>query len=111
VTDGANRQKSFEKLTVPLAREKRMGIIAMKALGAGALLREKAATVEDALRYVWTLPVSTAILGASEPDHVRLNARLAASWKPLSRTAMEERRRRAATWDLARMEPWRPAAV
>ena len=108
VTDGANKQKSFEKLTVPLAREKGMGIIAMKTLGAGALLRERAATVEQALRYVWTLPVSTAILGCSEPEHVRLNAQLAVSAKPLTKIAMEEQRRRVAGLNMEALEPWRP---
>ncbi|MBI3698015.1 MAG: aldo/keto reductase [Acidobacteria bacterium] len=102
VTDGGNSQKSFEQATLPVARQKGMGIIAMKTLGAGQILRQKAATMEDCLRYVWSLPVSTAILGCQEVAQVEANLRVARVAKPLSATAMNRLRR-----NLATLEPWK----
>jgi len=64
--DGSNAQKSFERETLPLAHKKGLGIIAMKVLSAGQLIQKKAATVEQCLRYVWSLPISTAIMGMDQ---------------------------------------------
>lgn len=107
VTDGANKPKSFESQTLPLAKKLGMGVIAMKTLGAGAVLREKAATVREALEYVWTLPVSTAILGCSETAHVAGNAEIARNFRPLTAEGMDSLRRRARELPLHAMEPWK----
>jgi hypothetical protein len=74
--DGSNAQKSFERR---LCRwlSGRAGIIAMKALSAGQLLMKKAASLEECLRYVWGLPVSTTILGMESLVHVDSNV----SWR------------------------------
>ncbi|MEX2264333.1 MAG: aldo/keto reductase [Bryobacteraceae bacterium] len=103
--DGSDHQKSFEKITLPVAREKNMGIIAMKTLGAGNLLTQRAATVPEALSYVWTLPVSTAILGCLEVKQVENDVALARSAKPLSAAEMERLRGRMVQF--AQLEPWK----
>ncbi|MEK7403482.1 MAG: hypothetical protein AAB225_00095 [Acidobacteriota bacterium] len=109
--DGANRQRSFEKTTLPVARKQGMGVIAMKTLGAGAVLRKKVATVEETLSYIWSLPVSTAILGCDQPEQVKMDARAAQSAKPLTVAAMERLRERVGSLDLAQLEPWKPVAT
>ena len=44
VTDGAAaKAKSFEKTTLPLAKKQGLGVIAMKTLGVGAILRDNVA--------------------------------------------------------------------
>lgn len=105
--DGSNSQKSFEKSTLPLARSKGLGIIAMKALSAGQILAKKAATVEECLRYVWSLPVSTAILGMDQVPQVETNVALAVSAKPMTAREADTLRRRIATADYAGLEPWK----
>jgi uncharacterized protein len=107
VTDGADPERSFEKTSLPVARRKQMGIIAMKTLGAGAILQKQVATVPEALRYVWSLPVSTAILGCNQPEQVRADARLAQEAKPLSASAIERLRRRVGEGAYAGAEPWK----
>jgi predicted aldo/keto reductase-like oxidoreductase len=102
VTDGGNRQKSFETDTLPVAQKKGMGVIAMKTLGAGAILQNKAATRDECLQYVWTLPVSTAILGCQEVGHVEANIALARMAKSVAREALRERVR---SMEIASMEP------
>jgi predicted aldo/keto reductase-like oxidoreductase len=112
VTDGGNSQKSFERETLPLAKKKEMGVIAMKTLGAGQILSKNAASVEECLRYTWTLPVSTAILGCEQLAHVDTNAALARSVKPMTAAEMDGLRRRVSgQFELARLEPWKQAGV
>lgn len=105
--DGGNGQKSFEKETIPVARRKGVGIIAMKTLGAGTMLTKKVATVAECLRYTWSLPVATAIVGVDEIVHAEANAALARSAQPLAAWEMEELRLRTRRWEAASLEPWK----
>ena len=107
VTDGGNRQKSFEQDTLPLARSNGMGVIAMKTLGAGAILQNKAATRAECLKYVWSLPISTAILGCQEIGQVEANIAQARTVKPLAAAEMERLRERVRAMEIASMEPWK----
>lgn len=105
--DGGNSQKSFERETLPVAKQKGMGVIAMKTLGAGAILRTKAATAEECLRYAWSLPVSTAIVGTDKIAEVESNIALAKSARPLTASAMESLRSCLAAYETALVEPWK----
>jgi uncharacterized protein len=107
ITDGGNSQKSFESETLPQARKHNLGIIAMKLFGAGAILKRRAATVAECLSYTWSLPIHTAIVGIEQLDHAAEVAALAASHKPLTAAEMDQLRRRAATLELAQLEPWK----
>lgn len=107
VTDGGNFQKSFESETLPLARKRNMGIIAMKAFGAGAILKSKAATVQECLAYTWSLPIATAIVGVDQLDQAAQAAALAQAHKPLAAAELDRLRRRVASFELARLEPWK----
>jgi len=105
--DGSNAQKSFEKETLPLARSKNLGVIAMKVLSAGQTLQKKAATLEECLRYVWSLPVSTAIMGMDQVPFVEANVALARAAKPMTALEMDSLRRRIAGMEYAGLEPWK----
>src|SRR2546428_1762079 len=99
VTDGGNKQKSFERVTLPVAGKKGMGVIAMKTLGAGAILQHKAATVGECLSYVLSLPISTAITGCQEVQQVDTAVAIARNARPLRQTARERLRERVARLD------------
>jgi aryl-alcohol dehydrogenase-like predicted oxidoreductase len=109
VADGGNRQKSFEETTLPLARHKGIGIIAMKTLGAGSILQRKAATVDECLRYVLSLPVSTAIMGCQQIAEVDAAVRVARAAKPLNAAAMDRLRSRFATLNASEFERYKGA--
>jgi hypothetical protein len=49
----------------------------MKTSADGALVREGVCTHEECLRYVWSLPISIAVVGMERPDLVRTNAAVA----------------------------------
>jgi aryl-alcohol dehydrogenase-like predicted oxidoreductase len=112
VTDGGNSQKSFERVTLPLAQKRNMGIIAMKTFGAGQILAKKAATEQECLHYVWTLPIATAIAGCQQIAHVDTCVNLARTAKPMTAMEMDGLRRRFADAQYASIEPWKaPAEV
>jgi uncharacterized protein len=74
--------ESFERLALPVAQRKHMGIIAMKVFGQEQLLG--AAPVDQLLRYALSLPISLASVGMPKLAHIDHNAALARQFKPLS---------------------------
>jgi aryl-alcohol dehydrogenase-like predicted oxidoreductase len=105
---------SFKEKLLPLAVEKEMGIIGMKIPARGRLLAGFAPPpvgdpgrrpqdkgpgtlkMQEALRYVLSLPVSTVIVGCDSVAQVQENVRLAREFNPLSATqmvALEEKAR------------------
>ncbi len=71
---------SFADEFLPHANEKGMAIIGMKVIGNGRL----AEWYEQALRYTWSLPISTAILGMSSMEQLENNLRVARSFVPMT---------------------------
>jgi aryl-alcohol dehydrogenase-like predicted oxidoreductase len=97
---------SFAARLLPMAVAKHMGIIAMKVPAHGHILstwtpaaaqppesmaeRPGTLTMQEALHYVWTLPVSTAIVGCDHPRHVEENSAAARRFTPLSAQRVQE---------------------
>lgn len=103
---------SFREKLLPLAVEKEMGIIGMKIPARGRILssyappapgaraaggageRPGAISMQEAMRYVLTLPVSTVIVGCDSPAQVAENVAIARAFTPMSDAqlaALEER--------------------
>lgn len=80
--------ESFEALALPVARRKKLGVIAMKVFGQEQLLGS--ASVEKLLSYALSLPVSLASVGMPRLEYVRSNAAFAGAFSPMS--ARERRR-------------------
>lgn len=82
---------SFGATLLPLAVEKEMGIIGMKIPARGRLLAGNppgALTMEEAMRYTLSLPVSTVIVGCDSIAQLEENVRIARAFTPLSPTQM-----------------------
>lgn len=107
VTDGANRELSFEMTTLPGAVEKGLGVMAMKTTGVGALHDQGISTLEENLDYVWSLPVATAILGCTTIDEVDRDLRAARAHRKLSEAEMNTLRAKWSGVDFARLESWK----
>ncbi len=71
-----------------LAREKNAGVIGMKVTGRGEIFK-RGITMKQALGYVLSLPVSTAVVGITELKQLEENARLASEFEPLEAEQME----------------------
>jgi len=97
---------SFIDKVLPVLTERKIGILAMKTLAEGRFFREMIEdekyrqshdavipdriSLTDALYYVWSLPVSVIITGASVPEHVKDKIELAWSFVKLDPGQMEE---------------------
>lgn len=87
----------FERLALPVARRKKMGVIAMKVFGQEHLVG--AAPPDKLLAYALSLPVSLCSVGMPRLEHIEQNAALARSFVPMSR---RERRRLVDSIELRR---------
>ncbi len=107
VTDGANRDLSFEKTTLPRAVEKGIGVMAMKTTGVGVLHEQGISSLEENLNYVWSLPIATAILGCTSPEQVDRDLQAARAHRKLSDSQMSELRGKWTAVDFAKLESWK----
>jgi uncharacterized protein len=87
-------QQSFQREVLPQLVERGIGVIAMKTSADGALLRRKICSIEECVRYVWSLPVSVAVVGMERPELVRRNAQLAREFGPMGETELSALRAR-----------------
>lgn len=71
---------SFAEEFLPVARTKGVATIGMKVLGLGGLTHE----VERSLRYTFSLPVSTVIVGMETMEQLEQNLAMAESFKPMT---------------------------
>ncbi|HEY9075846.1 MAG TPA: aldo/keto reductase [Anaerolineaceae bacterium] len=71
---------SFAEEFLPIAREKGIATIAMKVLGLGSLTHE----VERSLRYAFSLPVSTVIVGMESMAQLEQNLKIAENFVPMT---------------------------
>ncbi|TVY03954.1 aldo/keto reductase [Paenibacillus cremeus] len=71
---------SFAHEFVPRANEKGVAIIAMKVLGLGRL----GDWYDQALRYAFSLPISTAIIGMESMEQLEKNLAVARSFEPMT---------------------------
>ena len=76
---------SFIDELLPVAHEQGLGIVGMKVVAKGHLLRpDGVSTMRDALGYVLSLPISTAIVGFRSPAEVDEVVELAQRFAPFS---------------------------
>ena len=75
---------SFADLVLPKLVEREIAPIAMKTVGAGAILKSDTVSVAECHRYAWNLPVATAVLGFDNMQQLDEAIETAKSFKPLS---------------------------
>lgn len=73
----------FLEKTLPKALEKNCGVIGMKCTSRGVIFSEKLG-IKEALDYVWTQQVHTAIVGCDSVAQLEENVKLAKEFKPLT---------------------------
>jgi predicted aldo/keto reductase-like oxidoreductase len=88
--NAADRHRaSFIERLLPLAVERKMGIIGMKVPARGRIFREGGIrSMQEAMSYVLTLPVSTVIVGISTLAELEENVRIAREFTPLAEPEM-----------------------
>lgn len=76
--------RSFTQEIIPLLVERNIGIIGMKSMASGAIVKNNIATVEECLRFAMSMPVSTVVSGISTLAHLEQNIAVAKQFAPLS---------------------------
>jgi len=77
--------RSFEKKVVPLLVKNDIGVLGMKPLGGGHILRSGVATAAECLRYALSLPASVVICGMDNFRVLQKNIETARQFQPMSR--------------------------
>ncbi len=87
--------RSFQKDVLPQLVKRGIGVLAMKSLGGnGSIVTKGGVSVEDALRYVLSLPISTLVSGIDSEKVLDQNLKIVRDFKPLGddeRHAIESR--------------------
>jgi predicted aldo/keto reductase-like oxidoreductase len=76
--------RSFEREILPIALKRNMGILGMKPLASGEILKSGAASAEECLRYALSLPTSVVITGCQSMKDIDQAVNVAANFKPLA---------------------------
>jgi uncharacterized protein len=96
---------SFEKLVLPVAVERNMGIQGMKNFGNSKLMQSFSA--RECLSYVLSLPISCTAIGCTTIGQLEDDVRFAQQFKPLSPVEMTELRQRAQSIAGPSLEDWK----
>lgn len=83
--------RPFQKELLDKAVNKQMGIIAMKVAAYGRLLREDGiSNMKDALNYVYSFPISTAIVGVGDIRELEENIDITKNYEKLTGERLSE---------------------
>jgi predicted aldo/keto reductase-like oxidoreductase len=87
--------RSFQKQVLPELLRRKIGVLGMKSLGGdGSIVSKAGISIDDALRYVLSLPVSTLVTGIDSEKVLDQNLKIVREFKPLTdaeRQAIEQR--------------------
>ena len=86
---------SFERITLPAAVQRGIGVQAIKVFGNAFLLR--VLNAEECLRYALSLPIHCAAVGCSTLGQLDDDVRFAQNFRPYTAAEMEDLRKRAIT--------------
>ncbi|MBL8210341.1 MAG: aldo/keto reductase [Bryobacterales bacterium] len=77
---------SFEKIALPVAKRKNMGVIAMKIFGQEGLVGK--APINKLIQYSLSLPVAAVVLGMPKPEFLEENVKIVQAFAPMPRSEM-----------------------
>ncbi|HVP47593.1 MAG TPA: aldo/keto reductase [Bryobacteraceae bacterium] len=96
---------SFEKMVLPVAVERGLGIQGMKSTGNAGLLGE--IHLKDCLSYVLSLPIHCLALGCTTIGQIEDDVRIAQQFRPLTQEQMAKLREEAKSLAGPRLENWK----
>lgn len=76
--------KSFEASVLPVLQQRGIGVLGMKSMGSGDILKSGVVTAEECLRYSLSLPTSVVITGIDSRQVLEQALKLGRDFVPLS---------------------------
>jgi predicted aldo/keto reductase-like oxidoreductase len=81
--------RSFQHQVLPVLNQRGIAPIAMKSLGGtGKIVSESIVSVEEALRYVFSLPIATLVSGIDSEKVLEQNLKIVRDYKPMTSDEM-----------------------
>jgi len=78
--------ESFAHIVLPMAKQRNMGILGMKPIGSGVLLKSGKVSAVECLRFALSLPTSVVITGCESTKDVQQAIDLGGNFQPLTET-------------------------
>jgi aryl-alcohol dehydrogenase-like predicted oxidoreductase len=88
--------RSFEKNVLPELVKAGIGVLGMKSMGSGVILKSKAVTPIECLHYSMSLPTSVVITGIDSMKILKQAFQAAETFKPLTRQQVARLRAKSA---------------
>jgi predicted aldo/keto reductase-like oxidoreductase len=80
--------RSFEHEVLPVLVKEEIGVLGMKALGSGVILKSNVVKPIECLHYALNLPTSTVITGIDEMGYLEQAMEAVRTFKPMDSTAV-----------------------
>src|SRR5579884_1813106 len=104
--------RSFEALVVPHLVQQNIGVLGMKSMGDGVILKAKAVSAIECLHYALSLPTSVVITGIDSMERLEQALEAADSFQPLSEDRLRDILNRAAPHAASgKYEPFKTSTV
>jgi aryl-alcohol dehydrogenase-like predicted oxidoreductase len=82
--------RSFQKNVLPVLLAEKIGVLGMKSMGSGVLLKSKVVTPIECLHYAMTLPTSVVITGIDSMKILKQALEAARTFRPLSESQVSK---------------------
>jgi predicted aldo/keto reductase-like oxidoreductase len=76
--------RSFGKHVLPVLVKKEIGVLGMKPMGSGEILRSKTVTPVECLHYAMTMPTSVVVTGIDSMDVLKQDLEAVRTFNPLT---------------------------
>jgi aryl-alcohol dehydrogenase-like predicted oxidoreductase len=76
--------RSFERAVLPVLVQENIGVLGMKSMGDGVILKSQTASPVECLHYAMTLPTSTVITGIDSLQILKQNMEAVKTFRPLT---------------------------
>jgi len=81
--------RSFAHMVLPELLKRQIGVLGMKSMGSGVILKSGVVTPEECLHYAMNLPTSVVITGIDKPEILDQAINAAKSFKPMSEQTLD----------------------
>jgi aryl-alcohol dehydrogenase-like predicted oxidoreductase len=82
--------RSFERHVLPVLVRESIGVLGMKSMGDGLILKSRTATPVECLHYSMTLPTSTVITGIDSLQILKQDLEAVKTFRPLTETPLPQ---------------------
>jgi len=84
-----SQYRSFQREVLPVLNQRGIGAIGMKSLGGdGSIVSKAGVPIEDALRFVFSLPISTLVSGMESEKVLEQNLKIVREFTPMTANEM-----------------------